>query len=92
MTYRYRTRFTFVLLVDPADLTAVFDRAKEAGVNQLILTGGSLSESEIALEQAQSQGILSCLEVYRMRASADLVRLVYERSSLDSRLPSDSRQ
>ncbi|KAJ7551825.1 hypothetical protein O6H91_06G030500 [Diphasiastrum complanatum] len=43
-----------------ADLGAVLARAWDAGVNRIIVTGGSLQESKEALEIAETDGRLFC--------------------------------
>ena len=50
---RQNTGIIFLLARHSADLSAVLSRAREAGVERLMVTGGSLEESRAALQLAR---------------------------------------
>jgi TatD DNase family protein len=53
-----------MLKTTPADLVAMLERSKAAGVESMIITGTSLKESKDALEMAARYGALCVLILY----------------------------
>jgi hypothetical protein len=55
--------YTILLAGELDDFHLVLERARKAGVDRMIITGGSLSESKEALEVAESDGTLSFVRI-----------------------------